>query len=141
LTKIVLINERIDGLRGKNCSQEDFLKLKSSLSEFITSNGDEFTSLRQYFNSKLTLKGDKEWLKKVVSKLKEAWCQFESKERDRNEAILSKKVIIDSQCGSCDKQIKELSPEKSRFKNWNRMEADRIGRSDASRSISNFGKG
>jgi len=50
-------------------------------------------------------------MKKVIAKLKDAWKEFESKERDRNDAILTKKVIKDSLCGSCDKDMKELNSE------------------------------
>jgi len=48
-------------------------------------------------------------MKRVIAKLKEAWNEFESKERDRSDAILTKKVIKDSLCGSCDKEMKELN--------------------------------
>jgi len=123
LNKIVTLQDKIDGFKGKSCTLEEFIKLKETVDQFKDNNDEEFNNLRQYFNSKLTLKADKEWIKKVINKLKDAWSQFESKERDRNEAILTKKLINDAQCGSCDKKIAELLPEKTKYRDWNKVES------------------
>lgn len=143
LTKISILQEKIDGFKGKSCSLEEFMKLKESVTSLKDGNEDELQNIRTYFNSKLTLKGDKEWIRKVINKMKEAWVEFESKERDRNEAILTKKLINDGQCGSCDKKILDLIPEKTKYRDWNKVEsgADKLGKRDVARSISNFGKG
>lgn len=143
LTKISILQEKIDGFKGKSCSLEEFIKLKESVTELKDGNEDELQNIRTYFNSKLTLKGDKEWIRKVINKMKTAWVEFESKERDRNEAILTKKLINDGQCGSCDKKILDLIPEKTKYRDWNKVEsgADKHGKRDVARSISNFGKG
>lgn len=92
----------------------------------------------------MTLKGDKDWIKRVINKLKDAWKEFENKERDRNDAILTKKVINDANCASCDKHMKELNAENVKYRDWNKIEkqeAAKIGKNEVSRSISNFGKG
>lgn len=143
LIKIVTLQDKIEGFKGKSCTLEEFIKLKETVDQFKGVNDEELNNIRQYFNSKLTLKGDKDWIKKVISKLKEAWKEFESKERDRNEAILTRKLINDAQCGSCDKNMKELIPEKTKYRDWNKVEsvADYRGKKEVSRSISNFGKG
>jgi len=143
LIKIVTLQDKIEGFKGKSCTLEEFIKLKETVDQFKGVNDEELNNIRQYFNSKLTLKGDKDWIKKVISKLKEAWKEFESKERDRNEAILTRKLINDAQCGSCDKKMKELIPEKTKYRDWNKVEsvAENRGKKEVSRSISNFGKG
>lgn len=123
LNKIVYLQDKIEGFKGKSCTLEEFIKLKETVDEFKGNNDEELNNLRQYFNSKLTLKGDKEWIKKVINKLKDAWKEFESKERDRNEAILTKKLINDAQCASCDKKMTELLPEKTKYRDWNKVES------------------
>eukprot|EP00801_Mesodinium_rubrum_P001773 Mrub_01773.p1 GENE.Mrub_01773~~Mrub_01773.p1 ORF type:complete len:630 (-),score=134.44 Mrub_01773:94-1914(-) len=144
LHKIDKLHDRIDGIGGKNASKEEFIKFKESFQEYTSQNEEEFNNLRQYFNSKLTLKGDKDWIKRVINKLKDAWKEFENKERDRNDAILTKKVINDANCASCDKHMKELNAENVKYRDWNKIEkqeAAKIGKNEVSRSISNFGKG
>lgn len=47
LNKIEKLNDRMDGLGGKNASKEEFLRFKDTFNEFRDQNDEEFNSLRQ----------------------------------------------------------------------------------------------
>jgi len=68
----------------------------------------EFEEVRIYINSKLIIKADKDWVRKIFNKIRDIMKKREDKEKEREEAILSRKPIENIMCGSCDTKMAEM---------------------------------
>jgi len=97
---------------------------------------NDVEEVRVFFNSKLILKADKEWVRKIFNKVRDLLTNIEKKERDRDEAILSRKPLEQTNCASCDTQMKEMRGLTADHLNWNNFP-----RAESHLRMSNLGKG
>jgi len=82
------------------------------------------------------LKADKDWVRKIFNKVKDLFTNIEKKEKDREEAILSRKPLGNTDCASCDNHMKDMRGLTADHVSWNNFP-----RSDSHLRMSNLGKG
>jgi len=72
-------------------SKDEFKIIKKSLDELVNQHQSEMEELRTYFNSKLFIKADKDWVKTLINKLKKIMDRNEMQHKVHDEALISKK--------------------------------------------------
>jgi len=94
-------------------SKDEFKIIKKSLDELVNQHQSEMEELRTYFNSKLFIKADKDWVKTLINKLKKIMDRNEMQHKIHDEALISKKPFDNNKCGSCDVKLDHLQATRS----------------------------
>jgi len=85
----------------KKCTFDSLEELR------VTLNG-ELDSLKEQVDHKLDLKADKDWVAKMLRKLQEMIETMRETHVDSEDAMFSKKPLLNSFCASCDADLKGL---------------------------------
>jgi len=146
LRKIIeMINEVKKQLTNYIESNDDNIRsIKNNLNKKLTTElfdeykdimTKELERIREDYDTKLETKADKDWVTKLLKELTKTLKTMTTVNRENEDAMFSKKPILNNYCASCDADIRNIKGTKADYLDWNKMP-----RPDSAR-IANLGQG